>query len=213
MGFKIVYQDTSLLVVDKAPGLLTVPGRLPENKRSLINLLLLKFPNSRVVHRLDQPTSGLLLIPQNQNALSNLAKQFQQRTIHKRYQAIVNGIIDAKQGEINQPLLCDWPNRPRQMVNPDGKTALTRYQVLEKNQLHNYTRVALYPITGRSHQLRVHMQFLGHAIIGDTLYGSPEIAEKSPRLLLHAEQITFNHPDSGVAMTITQPAFVGHALI
>lgn len=202
----MLYQDDHLLIVDKAPGLLTVPGRLPENKHSLQTLLLEKFPNSRIVHRLDQPTSGLLIIPQSQAALSHIAKQFQNRLIDKRYQAIAQGQILETRGEINQPLMCDWPNRPKQMVHADGKPSITHYKVMGYNKTSNATRVTLYPVTGRSHQLRVHLQFIGHPILGDDLYAEKSTASKTKSLMLHAEQITFQHPKSGVQMTFTRPA-------
>ena len=203
--YYLLYQDPSILVVDKAPGLLTVPGRLPENKYSLQNLLLKRFPNSRIVHRLDQPTSGLLIIPQSQSALSHIAKQFQSRTVTKRYQAVVNGLILSASGTVNQPLMCDWPNRPKQMIDPQGKPAETQFRVLERDEQFDKTRVALFPVTGRSHQLRVHMAHLGHAILGDRLYADSLTVTKSPCLMLHAEQITFRHPKTNVQMTFTQP--------
>ncbi len=204
--FTLVYRDDHLLVANKASGLLTVPGRLPENKRSLATLISKQFPNSVIVHRLDQATSGLVVVPQSRAALSHLAKQFQQRSVRKRYQAVVSGLITNDEGEVNQPLLCDWPNRPRQMVHPDGKASLTRYRVLARDEQANITYVTLFPVTGRSHQLRVHMQYLGHAIVGDTLYAQPADAARCSVLMLHAEQITFRHPHSNIEMTVTLPA-------
>ncbi|BFM07162.1 RluA family pseudouridine synthase [Halioxenophilus aromaticivorans] len=203
--YQIVYQDQDVLVVNKAPGLLTVPGRLPENKRSLATLITQCYPNSHIVHRLDQATSGLLVVPQSKNALSNLAKQFQGRTVGKRYQAVVTGILNSDQGEVTAPMMCDWPNRPRQIVHADGKPSRTRFRVLAKNTDSNSTRVVLHPETGRSHQLRVHMQHLGHPILGDNLYADAGDAERTPVLMLHAEQLTFRHPTSNTQMTFTAP--------
>ena len=203
--FALVYQDDHLLVANKASGLLTVPGRLPENKRSLATLVTEQFPNSRIVHRLDQATSGLVIIPQNKDCLSHLARQFQNRKVSKRYQAVIAGILKRDQGEITEPLLCDWPNRPKQMVHPDGKPSLTRFQVLARDEVAKVTHVTLFPVTGRSHQLRVHMQAIGHPIVGDNLYAEERDIQRAPVLMLHAEQITFRHPSSNVLMTFTQP--------
>lgn len=196
---EIVYADDTLLVVNKPAGLLTVPGRGPEKQDCLINRLLVPYPNARIVHRLDQATSGLVLIPLGYEAQKHLARQFEQRTVHKRYTAVVGGVVEADTGEVDLPLICDWPNRPRQKVDyTDGKKALTRYRVLQRGA--DVTRVALEPVTGRSHQLRVHMQALGHPILGDNLYATPEYLAASERLLLHATAIAFSHPRTGSAV-------------
>src|SRR5690606_8281122 len=193
----LLYQDSHLLVADKPAGLLTVPGKGPDKQDCLINRLLPGYPNSRIVHRLDQPTSGLVVIPQSYEALRHIGQQFEQRQVSKRYFAVVAGLMADDTGSVELPLMCDWPNRPRQMVDTAaGKAALTHYQVLARDPVNMRTRVALTPVTGRSHQLRVHMQALGHPIVGDTLYAPADIASASPRLLLHAEFICFTHPIS-----------------
>lgn len=203
----IIWQDADLLVVNKPSGLLTVPGKGPDKQDCLINRLLVDYPNSRVVHRLDQPTSGLVLIPQNHHAHKTLGKQFELRQISKRYVAVVGGLVADDAGEIELPLICDWPNRPRQMIDfEQGKHALTQYRVIERNTASNQTRVELTPVTGRSHQLRVHMQALGHPILGDTLYAPKDFRDAAPRLLLHAEWIRFTHPVSGEVISLECPS-------
>lgn len=201
------HRDSHLLVADKPAGLLTVPGKGPDKQDCLLNRLLPRYPNSRIVHRLDQPTSGLVIIPQSHQALRHIGRQFEQRQVDKRYIAEVAGLLAEDGGEVDLPLICDWPNRPRQMVDRDkGKPALTRYRVLARDPASNRTRVALTPVTGRSHQLRVHMLALGHPIVGDSLYAPAQVAGASPRLLLHAEFIRFTHPASGEPISVTQAA-------
>ena len=207
---EILHQDRHLMVVSKAAGLATVPGKGEDKQDSVIKRMLVHYPNSRVVHRLDQPTSGLLLIPQSHEALSHLGRQFAERTVKKRYVAVVGGHVTPDEGEVNLPLICDWPNRPRQMVCFEtGKNALTYYRVTERTHWHDgrpASRVALTPVTGRSHQLRVHMLELGHPILGDWLYGPAAPWAASDRLLLHAEWIEFTHPVSGDRMAFSHPA-------
>ncbi len=202
----ILYQDESLLIVDKPSGLLTVPGRGPEKQDCLINRLLKPFPNARIVHRLDQATSGIVIIALSHPAQKGMGQLFENRKIEKSYQAVVHGILTLDQSEVNLPLICDWPNRPRQIVDHEnGKQALTRYEVLERDQTNNRTRVLLKPVTGRSHQLRVHMQALGHSILGDGLYATGGALAASPRLLLHASTIDFKHPVTGETLFIQSP--------
>ncbi|MCP8898057.1 RluA family pseudouridine synthase [Gilvimarinus xylanilyticus] len=205
----ILWKDEHLLVVNKPPGLLTVPGRGPDKQDCLINRLLVPYPNSRIVHRLDQPTSGIVIVPQSYTALKHIGRQFETRQVSKEYIAVVAGLVDADSGQVNLPLICDWPNRPRQMVDHEnGKNALTHYRVLERREGDSTTRISLTPVTGRSHQLRVHMLSLGHPIVGDHLYAPPEIAQREPRLLLHARHIEFRHPLSEEILTITcEPNF------
>lgn len=200
----IVYCDDDLLVVDKPAGLLTVPGRGPDKQDCLINRLLPHYPNARIVHRLDQATSGLVIIPLGYEPQKHLARQFEQRLIHKRYVAVVGGDVRETQGEVDLPLICDWPNRPRQKVDHEhGKSALTRYRVLAR--LEQHTRLELEPVTGRSHQLRVHMLSLGHPILGDTLYAPPALRDCTDRLLLHATRLSFTHPRTEQAITLDLP--------
>ena len=208
-AFTIEYSDDDLLVVNKPCDLLTVPGRGPHNQDCLINRLLYTYPNARIVHRLDYATSGLVIIPLSYEAQKSLSKQFQQRSTAKQYSAIVDGIVSEDSGHIDLPLICDWPNRPMQMVDfKQGKTAQTDFTVLNRDSNLNVTRVELKPITGRSHQLRVHMLALGHPILGDRFYATGNALTASPRLLLHAETITFDHPTSGDRITVTvSPSF------
>lgn len=197
------YIDDALLVVEKPAGLLSVPGRLPENQDCLVARLQASFPDVLTVHRLDQVTSGLMLYARGRQVQAALSMQFEQRRVHKRYEAVVEGRVAGEAGEIALPLICDWPNRPRQMVDLErGKPALTRWRVLARDAGQAWTRVALEPVTGRSHQLRLHMASAGHPIIGDCLYG----AVPAPRVQLHACRLGFVHPVSGAEMAFASPS-------
>lgn len=193
---EIIYQDDDLVVLNKPSGLLTVPGRgehLRDCLESRVNKVL---PTATIVHRLDMATSGVLIMALNKPSHVAISRQFQQRQTEKYYIARVFGLIKEQQGEVNLPLICDWPNRPKQMVcHERGKQAQTHYQVLSHDE--NTTLVELKPITGRSHQLRVHMLKLGHAILGDRLYAEDEALQLSKRLLLHAKYHQIFHPTSG----------------
>ncbi|KPM77021.1 pseudouridine synthase [Pseudoalteromonas sp. UCD-33C] len=192
----IVYQDDDLLIVNKPSGLLTVPGKDPKHADCLIARINRVFPTAKIVHRLDMATSGIICLAMHKEAHRNLSIQFQDRKTAKRYIARVFGKLEQETGSVDLPLICDWPNRPKQMVDHDnGKPSLTHFKVLEYEQ--NATRVELTPITGRSHQLRVHMLSLGHPILGDKLYAHPEAFAMAPRLQLHAEMLTLAHPASG----------------
>ena len=192
----IVYQDDDLLIVNKPSGLLTVPGKDPKHADCLIARINRVFPTAKIVHRLDMATSGIICLAMHKEAHRNLSIQFQDRKTAKRYIARVFGKLEQETGSVDLPLICDWPNRPKQMVDHDnGKPSLTHFKVLEYEQ--NATRVELTPITGRSHQLRVHMLSLGHPILGDKLYAPPEAFAMAPRLQLHAEMLTLAHPASG----------------
>ncbi len=194
-GLDILYQDDTLLVLNKLSGLLSVPGKGVDRQDSLTTRAQKEFPDAEVVHRLDMATSGIMLMARGKSAQSQLSKLFQQRQVQKTYIAVVHGRPEQDSGEIDLPLITDWPNRPRQKVDYEsGKPSQTRYQILQYNAVDNTTRVRLEPITGRSHQLRVHMQQLGHAIVGDRLYADEAAQAKSDRLLLHAESIGFTHP-------------------
>lgn len=200
----ILYQDDDILVLNKQPGLLTVPGKAPEHFDSIIWRVQRALPTARIVHRLDMATSGILLMAFHKPAQGNLGKQFERRLVDKSYQAIVYGNLATDSGEINLPLRCDWPNRPKQMVDHDtGKAAQTFYTVMDRGP--TWTRVELTPITGRSHQLRVHMLSLGHPIQGDRLYGQPHAVNQAQRLQLHATYLAFAHPVSGLAMQFHCP--------
>ena len=192
--FDLIYADADILVVNKAPDLLSVPGRGPDKQDCLIHRVQAVYPDALAVHRLDMATSGLLLMARGAAMHRQLSMLFQERQVAKRYIAVVAGQLAVETGEINLPLICDWPNRPRQMVSFEiGKPSLTRYRLLGFDALSNSSRVELEPITGRSHQLRVHMAALGHPILGDDLYGS---ASSAPRLLLHATMLSFPLPGS-----------------
>jgi tRNA pseudouridine32 synthase/23S rRNA pseudouridine746 synthase len=205
-GLQILYQDDSLIVVDKPAGLLSVPGRGADKQDCMISRVQTEFPDALTVHRLDMGTSGIMVIARGKAMERALSILFQTRQVHKRYVAVVAGQMAEACGEINLPLITDWPNRPRQMVSFElGKPSSTRYQVLEQDAVANTTRVELEPITGRTHQLRVHLQALGHPILGDELYASAEILAQAPRLLLHAACIQFPHPQSSTILTIDSP--------
>ena len=194
---EIVSIDDSFLVVNKSSGLLSVPGRGPGKTDCLSARVQAEFPEALVVHRLDMETSGLMVFARNLDAQRSLNRAFERRLVEKYYVAIVTGIVALDQGTINLPLICDWPNRPRQMVDHViGKPSTTQYVVLASDEAVMQTRVGLTPVTGRSHQLRVHMASLGHAIIGDSLYSITPPPE-GQRLLLHAAKLSFPHPVSG----------------
>jgi len=194
----IVYQDNDIVVLNKSSGLLSVPGRLPEHQDCLQNRVQRVLPTATVVHRLDMATSGLIIMALNKPAHVAISRQFEQRKTQKSYIARVFGHIEKQQGSVDLPLICDWPNRPKQKVDHEnGKQSLTHYQVIAYNELNSggeSTLVELTPITGRSHQLRVHMLALGHPILGDRLYADGQALSASPRLQLHAKTLSLTHP-------------------
>nr|WP_275423294.1 bifunctional tRNA pseudouridine(32) synthase/23S rRNA pseudouridine(746) synthase RluA [Pseudoalteromonas sp. MMG022] len=202
---EILYQDDHMLVINKPSGLLTVPGKDPKHADSAISRVNTVFPNARIVHRLDMATSGVLCLAMSKAAHRFLSIQFQDRLTNKHYIARIHGKLAQQSGSVDLPLICDWPNRPKQMVCHDtGKPSLTHFEVLNYEQ--HATRVKLTPITGRSHQLRVHMLSLGHVILGDRLYAKDEALAAAPRLQLHAEMLQICHPDTGQMMTFNAPA-------
>lgn len=201
-----LHEDDWLVAVNKPAGLLSVPGRGPENADCAALQVQQRYPDARVVHRLDMGTSGILIFARHLAAQQALSRAFETRQTDKRYEALVTGLVQADEGEVDLPLRCDWPNRPRQMVDAEqGKRALTRWQVLSRDAAQHSTRIALFPVTGRSHQLRVHMQALGHAIVGDELYAEPRVAAASPRLMLHAAQLALPHPGTGLRFVVECP--------
>lgn len=203
----ILYMDDDLLIANKPSGLLSVPGKGPENQDCLYKRALAVNPNARIVHRLDQATSGIVMFPLNYPCLKQLTHQFEARSIHKRYIAVVDGLVEADEGEIQLPLICDWPNRPKQKVCYEhGKSAHTRYKVLERDTDNWRSRVQLEPVSGRTHQLRVHMLSLGHPILGDRLYAPEAVIARSPRLLLHAQELWLDHPITHQLLSIHCPA-------
>ncbi len=192
----VVYHDDDLLVLDKPSGLLTVPGKAPEHGDCLELRARQAYPQSRIVHRLDMDTSGIVVLAMNAKAHRHLGLQFERRHIKKTYIARVWGVVEKDSGTIDLPLICDWPNRPRQMVDHErGKPSQTDWQVLTRNE--GSTRVKLTPLTGRSHQLRVHMLSLGHVILGDNIYADAPALAAADRLQLHAQSLTLFHPADG----------------
>lgn len=202
--WQLLYQDEDLLVVDKPAMLLTVPGRHPANFDCLITRVQQQFPTAQVVHRLDYDTSGLVLLPLHKKALSDLSKQFQARTIEKHYQALVGGELLPENGSIDLPIAADAERRPLYKIcQQNGKASLTHYQRLHYDATEDLSRVLLKPVTGRSHQLRLHLASIGHAISGDTLYASAELASRRDRLCLHAAWIRFVQPRTGQPLEFT----------
>jgi len=194
MNLTLLHADARLIVVNKPSGLLSVPGRGPDKQDCASARVQQQWADALIVHRLDQATSGLLLLARGAAAQRELSQAFATRRVGKRYVAVVAGRLAQDELEIDLPLLTDWPNRPRQMVDAQrGKPSQTRLRVLARTA--DSTRVELVPLTGRTHQLRVHLMAIGHAILGDALYASPADAARAPRLLLHASELVLE--DSG----------------
>jgi tRNA pseudouridine32 synthase/23S rRNA pseudouridine746 synthase len=201
---RILHEDAHIVVVDKPEGLLSVPGRGPELADCLLSRLQAIFPDTLLVHRLDRDTSGVMIFALTRHAQRHLGLQFEKRQVRKSYVARVWGQLSPREGEVDLPLIVDWPNRPRQKVcHETGKPALTRWRVLRQDA--DTTRVRLSPQTGRSHQLRVHMQALGHPILGDPFYAEGP-ARAFPRLMLHAEELRLKHPEGGASIRFRVPA-------
>ena len=199
----LVHADAACLVVVKPAGLLSVAGRGEHLQDCVAARVQAQFEDALVVHRLDMATSGLMLFARGVDAQRTLNRAFAQREVHKRYVAIVHGRVDPAEGEIDLPLLADWPNRPLQKVDAaNGKPSLTRYRVLAHDAAANTTRVGLEPITGRAHQLRLHLLAIGHPILGDALYAPAAVQALASRLLLHAQSLTFAHPATGEALRL-----------
>lgn len=204
---ELIYRDAALLVSNKPAGLLAVPGRGADRQDCLLARLRRQFPDALTVHRLDMATSGLILFARGAEMQRRLSQMFRERAVEKRYIAVAAGRLDAT-GEIALPLAADWPNRPKQKVDYlNGKPSLTRYRLLAHDVAVQASRVELEPLTGRTHQLRVHLAAVGHPILGDALYGEDE-GSNAPRLLLHASQLSFLHPQSGEPLIFASaPAF------
>ncbi|MFV2056928.1 MAG: pseudouridine synthase [Thiohalomonadales bacterium] len=204
-GLDILYQDEHILMVEKPSGLLSVPRRGSDKQDCLSTRIKMVYPDALVVHRLDMSTSGLYLMALHKQMQSALARLFAQRHIQKTYVAIVAGRLETKVGKMEHPLIADWPNRPRQKVDIiSGKAALTHYRVIDQAS-DNTSRLELTPLTGRSHQLRVHCQSIGHPILGDELYADLDVRSLAPRLLLHAQRLQFIHPISKQDLSIVSP--------
>lgn len=200
----ILHDDHEVVVIDKPSGLLSVPGKGDHLSDCLIARVQAAFPTALLVHRLDRDTSGVMVFALTPHAQRHLGLQFEKRQTRKTYVARVWGEMTEKTGTVELPLIVDWPNRPKQMVDhQNGKSAITDWRVL--NARGGETRVRLMPKTGRSHQLRVHMQALGHPILGDPFYATGA-ARDYPRLMLHSETLQFRHPDGGQGMRVTAKA-------
>lgn len=201
---RILHADHEILVVDKQSGLLSVPGKGAHKADCLIERLKGAYPQVLLVHRLDGDTSGVMVFALTAHAQRHLGLQFENRQTKKHYLARLWGHLNPKEGRVDLPLCVDWPNRPKQHVDPEnGKPAQTDWKVL-RHEPDGTTRVRLTPLTGRSHQLRVHMLELGHPILGDPFYAEGP-ARDFPRLMLHAESLRLRHPDGGQFMTFTAP--------
>lgn len=202
----VVYADDNLLVLDKPAGLLSVPGKGEDKQDCLSSRAQQHYTDARVVHRLDMATSGLLVMALGAPAQRVLNDAFASRQVQKRYVAVVDGLLASPSfewREIDLPILLDWPNRPRRIIDAQGKPSCTRWRVLQHNPTEATTRLELEPVTGRSHQLRVHLLALQHPILGDALYGTPASMAKAERLLLHAARLELAHPASGQTMVFT----------
>jgi tRNA pseudouridine32 synthase/23S rRNA pseudouridine746 synthase len=198
---KVVYADHQLLLVDKPSGLLSVPGKGEHLADCLISRIQSVFPEALLVHRLDRDTSGLMLFALTAMAQRHLGLQFEKRQIRKTYVAEVWGRVQEATGTVDLPIAVDWPNRPLQRIDfENGRSAQTDWQVVSNGE--NTTRVRLYPKTGRSHQLRIHMKEIGYPILGDPLYASGD-ALNAPRMMLHAENLKFRHPDGGNGYSVS----------
>lgn len=200
---RIIYQDDVLLAVDKASGLLSVPGRGEDKQDCVIARLLMDFPGARCVHRLDRDTSGVMLVALTAHAQRELGRQFEQRKVTKYYEAVVAGVVEPATMTIDLPLAKDFSAPPRHRVDyVYGRAAQTVCRVMSSDLHSGTTRVELSPATGRSHQLRVHLAHQGHPILGDPLYATPVIQAMASRLLLHARDLICIHPDSGEPLTL-----------
>jgi tRNA pseudouridine32 synthase / 23S rRNA pseudouridine746 synthase len=195
-GLHVLHEDAHILVLDKPSGLLSVPAKPPGPQDCLHARAVAAYPDALLIHRLDMETSGVTVFARSRLAQRHLNWQFERRQVRKTYIARVAGRVAEESGRIDLPLIADWPNRPRQMVCPArGKSAVTDWRVLAREAA--ATRLELRPLTGRSHQLRVHCRSLGHPILGDPFYAGPDALAAAPRLQLHAAALGFRHPDGG----------------
>lgn len=202
---QILHEDASLLVLDKPAGLLSVPGKGEDLADCLLSRAKAAFPTLLLVHRLDRDTSGVIVFALDAHAQRHLGLQFENRQVRKTYVARVAGEIAEDEGVIDLPIAVDWPNRPRQKICAEtGRPARTAWKVVRRGP--GWTRVRLFPETGRSHQLRVHMLALGHPILGDPLYADGDARAAAPRLMLHSERLRLRHPEGGRHMNFTAPA-------
>lgn len=207
---RVLHRDAQLLVLDKPAGLLSVPGRGADKADCLSARVRAVFSDALVVHRLDMATSGLIVMARGADMQRRLSRVFAERDVSKRYVAVVAGPLEAQAGGwnvIDLPIAADWPNRPLRIIDrARGQASVTRWRVLAHDAATATTRLELEPVTGRSHQLRVHLQALGHPILGDALYASPGVAGAAPRLLLHACGLRLVHPLTAAAMEFSSAA-------
>lgn len=202
-----IYRDEHLWMVNKPTFLLSVPGRGPHKQDCVLKRLQNQEPEVKMVHRLDLDTSGLMIFAIGKASQSELGRIFQRRQVKKTYEAVLQGIVEKDEGEIDFPIIADWERRPRQKICYEtGKPSLTYFKVIERLTDKDATYVQLHPHTGRSHQLRIHSLNIGHPIIGCDLYAPIDVLKRSPRLLLHATELTFPHPISGEEMTFQCPS-------
>lgn len=194
-GYEIVHLDSQLIVINKSCGILSVPGIGPEKADCIAVRVAAEFAGARIVHRLDRDTSGLMVMARDAESHRKVSMQFEARTVRKRYTALVGGHPIHDHGKIDLPIAKDFERSPRQKIDPvHGRPSVTLYEVVERIETPRSARVHLHPQTGRSHQLRLHLLMIGHAILGDDLYASDEIRALSPRLCLHADQLAFTNP-------------------
>ncbi|MDZ7919345.1 RluA family pseudouridine synthase [Rhodoferax sp.] len=200
LPLEVVYADAAMVVLNKPSGLLTVPGRGPDKQDCLSKRVQARYPDALIVHRLDRDTSGLVVMALGLPAQRVINLAFEQRRVDKRYVAVVTGQLAVSDDwqDIDMPMLVDWPNRPKRTINyAEGQQALTRWRCTAVDTTANTSRVELEPVTGRTHQLRVHMQAIGHPMVGDTLYAPPEVQAQAGRLLLHSGLLSVPHPVDG----------------
>jgi tRNA pseudouridine32 synthase/23S rRNA pseudouridine746 synthase len=201
----VLYSDDALVVIDKPAGLLAVPGRGEHLQDCVALRVQTRFPDAKIVHRLDQATSGLMVLARGLDAQRKLSRAFEARRVAKRYVAVVVGVVADERGSIDLPLASDWPNRPRQQVDSErGKASMTHWRVIWRDAASATTRLELEPLTGRSHQLRVHLLAIGYPIVGDVLYAPSAVP--APRLMLHATALTIEHPDDSRPMNFSSAA-------
>ena len=212
LPLQILHADSGLLVLNKPAGLLSVPGRGEDKQDCLSRRVQIQFPDALIVHRLDMATSGVMLMARSLDMQRALSRLFERREVDKRYVAVVHGEMQPADEEngwglIDLPIAVDWPRRPLRIIDAaHGKPSQTRWRSLAFDSATNSTRVELEPVTGRSHQLRVHLQALGHPILGDALYAPEAVRTQAPRLLLHACALRLTHPESGELMRFESPA-------
>jgi len=211
LPFQIIYADSSLLVLNKPSGLLAVPGRGEDKQDCLSSRVQRHYPDALIVHRLDMATSGLMLMGRGITMQRALSQLFERREVHKRYLAVVDGRLAPALGHdgwglIDLPIMVDWPRRPLRIIDAaHGKPSQTRWRTVAFDDATDSTRIELEPVTGRSHQLRVHLQALGHPILGDALYAPDAVLARAPRLLLHACALRFVHPENGTLLSFESP--------